>query len=373
MPEALRLLLLSGGSLVGRNLLQSLAFRRSELVLMATNSVAEAPDNFDYDQLWLVPPTAAAGFEARFAAVLAEARPDLIIPCRDDDVLFLARWRESHPAGPECLSGPSALAEMMLDKALTFDFCRQQELPGVPSARLNDGPAVQALVQRFGFPLLLKPRRGFASRDIQLCWSPEALAARPPAEHLIVQPFIGQRERLQAFARQMQQGLSPLFYSFEDQKYSLQLLFGPQSAPLQHFVTVHRMASGHSLDVRPFSDPALDALARCCSALFASHGWRGPLNIQLQRDDAGQYWIHELNGRFTGATSARCLLGLDEVGLTLRAFGWPDMALSAARTGRVQRQISSTWAPAEAVASLKAAAQWRPPAPVSALSADTVQ
>jgi carbamoyl-phosphate synthase large subunit len=67
-------------------------------------------------------------------------------------------------------------------------------------------------------------------------------------------------------------------------------------------------------------DPvALDTGHRCAQT-FSAAGWRGPLNIQCQRDADGVLLIHEFNGRFTGATVDRWLLGFDEVGAAIETF-----------------------------------------------------
>ena len=47
--------LLSGGSLVGQNILAALQERRGSLQLIALNSIAEEPSLFDYDKVYLVP------------------------------------------------------------------------------------------------------------------------------------------------------------------------------------------------------------------------------------------------------------------------------------------------------------------------------
>ena len=57
-----------------------------------------------------------------------------------------------------------------------------------------------------------------------------------------------------------------------------------------------------------------------CAHDFAAIGWRGPLNIQCEKTAAGEMLIHEFNGRFTGATVDRWLLGFDEVGAAIEQF-----------------------------------------------------
>ena len=87
-----RLLVLSAGTQVGQNVLRTLAGRRDGVTLAATSSVAHEPALFDFDAVHLVPPTAAdpAAFARRLLKVMERERPDLVIPCRDDDVVFLS-------------------------------------------------------------------------------------------------------------------------------------------------------------------------------------------------------------------------------------------------------------------------------------------
>ncbi|MEO6421594.1 MAG: hypothetical protein ABIR84_02620, partial [Candidatus Nitrotoga sp.] len=94
MNKALRLLLVSGGSLVGGNILDALAGRRDEVEVFATNSAASGCFLEDFDGLFLTPQTLpdTLAFEARFVEVFDELQPDLVIPCRDDDVVFLAEF-----------------------------------------------------------------------------------------------------------------------------------------------------------------------------------------------------------------------------------------------------------------------------------------
>ena len=100
MGETL-ILLISGGSLVGQSVLDALADRRSDVELVATNSVPTGISLFDFDAVYLTPETMAAptAFERRFSEILALERPDLVIPCRDDDVAFLAEYKERRPEG----------------------------------------------------------------------------------------------------------------------------------------------------------------------------------------------------------------------------------------------------------------------------------
>ena len=80
------------------------------------------------------------------------------------------------------------------------------------------------------------------------------------------------------------------------------------------------MVFGKSECVALEDAPDIQALGLSCARTFAQAGWRGPLNIQCETTPDGRIVMYEFNGRFTGATAARYLLGHDEVGTALSAF-----------------------------------------------------
>ena len=64
------LLLLSGGSLVGQNVVQAMGSRRADVRLLTTNSVVEEPSLQDFDEVRLVPPTVKE--EGAFEKILTD-------------------------------------------------------------------------------------------------------------------------------------------------------------------------------------------------------------------------------------------------------------------------------------------------------------
>lgn len=356
------ILLLSGGSLVGQNVVQALGQRRKYLQLLATNSVADEPSLQDFDEVRLAPPT--EGQDKQLAALVVDwmAATDirLVVPCRDDDVAFLARLAERRPdIAPRLLCGAPKVADAMLDKWASWQFSASAGLPFAPSALATDRNAVRALVERHGFPMIVKPRAGFASRGVRLLLEDVQVECVVGDESMLVQKYLGEVEPLLEFNRTIRGAGLPLFHSFESVKHSIQAMIAPDGELAGVFATIHRMRQGMSVGVE--DDPAEDALSlgRRCAAVFASHGWRGPLNIQCHRGTNGELGIYEFNGRFTGATAARALLGFDEVGLGLRLFGgWALDQMTALRGGAVVRQTVSRRTPADLREALEQSGRW---------------
>jgi len=318
------LLFVSGASLVGQNAMDALAHRRCGLRLVATNSLASEPTLFDFDEVYLTPSLRddPSGFQRRFQEILETVEPHLVIPCRDDDILFLARLQEASPDWHgRFLCGNAGLAEVMLDKFLSWEFSQRHDLPYVPTMRLDAEPdAIAAFVERQGFPLIAKPREGFASRGVSLLLDEKQLRKTLGRPNYILQQYLGEPEPIRAYARQVAEEGIPLFHSHEGVKHSIQAFITPAGEMAGLFATCNTMRSGKSDRVEVDPAPDVPELGRRCAEAFAAQGWRGPLNIQCQRAPDGKMMIYEYNGRFTGATAGRYLLGYDEIGLAMQTF-----------------------------------------------------
>jgi carbamoylphosphate synthase large subunit len=318
-----KLLLLSAGSLVGQNLTQALGERRALFELIVTNSAVTEPFLKEFDQVHLVPPTGTdpAALETKMLAIMAEAKPDLVVPCRDEDVLFLAQMGEKHPdLAPRLLVGSSEMASVMLDKWKSWQFCHKHDLPFVPTALASDEAAVRSLVAACGYPLLVKPRGGFASRHVAIVLQEAQLRNVMGDEGFLVQKYIGSVEPMRSYLKAIESGGLPLFHSFEADKVSIQAFIDRAGVVQSVFATIHVMKSGVSVAATREPDPQATELGKRCAHVFAKAGWVGPLNIQCARDEAGQLHIFEFNGRFTGATASRIHLGCDEVGTAFNSF-----------------------------------------------------
>lgn len=322
--EPLRLLLLSGASLVGQNVVAALQGRRTGLRLAAMNSVATEPALFDFDEAYLCGNLRddREAFAQRFVTVLERVDPQLVIPCRDDDVAFLAAFAESLPAAaPRLLCGSRAVAQAMLDKLESAALCARH---GLPYAAAIDAARPRAALHDFaathGLPLVAKPRQGFASRGVFLVLDAAQLDRVAGRADYVLQRYLGDRHDVMRRVRQMAEEGAPLFHTFESVKLSIQAFIAPDGSLAGLCTTRNTMRQGRSERVELDADAALDELGRRCAAAFAREGWRGPLNIQCQRAPDGELGIYEFNGRYTGATAARWLLGYDEVGIGLETF-----------------------------------------------------
>ena len=191
----LSLLLLSGGSLVGQNIVQALGARRRHVRLLATNSVPDEPSLQAFDEVLLVPATRTDELALHQALQpwLSAKSPLLVIPCRDDDSVFLAGLQNSAHLGKGCtlLVGAPEPAQAMRDKWLSWELAQRHDLPFAPTLVPLEADRIDAFVARWGFPLLVKPRSGFASQGVRVLLDQRQLAAIRLAATVRARPRLG--------------------------------------------------------------------------------------------------------------------------------------------------------------------------------------
>ena len=317
------ILLLSGASLVGQNIVQVLNGRRNGLCLLATNSLANAPALADFDSVFLAPQTQSdpAIFDAYLERLIDQEMPALTIPCRDDDVVALARLATRRPdLASRLLCGSLESACATVDKWASWEFSQRWNLSFVPTIIPESEEVVERFAQIHGFPLLAKPRFGFASRGVSLILNRDQLASVIGNTSLLLQRYIGCPQAVSDYIEASRSAGIPLFNSFESTKYSFQAMIGNAGEVLGQFATEHQMSQGVSQRVAKNHDADGLALGIKCAEAFAAAGWRGPINVQCQRTPDGELLAYEFNGRFTGATAARMMLGYDEMAVALQHF-----------------------------------------------------
>ena len=361
VQSKVRLLLLSIGGGVGHNFLDALGARRERFELVATNSIAEAASSFRCDRVYPVPPAAAGpDYVGRIVDLIRETQPRMVIPCRDDDIYALASIEERGESGNAILlAGTVATARIMNDKGETARFAARHGLPFAPTA--HTAAAAHELVSAHGLPLIGKPRSGNASRGVVLLRTLDEIdRAFASGGDLIAQPYLDPPANMAELMAPFERGLPLSFALPGRRKYSVQVFVGPDGAVTRSFGTVSLETSGHATEYRRCDDRDLLELGQAYGKAVAVEGWKGPLNVQLKRTAAGKLFAFEVNGRFTGGTAPRAVLGFDEIGEVMRLF-LPDVdlpPLGDSGADVAQSYLCSFPLPRDALSALKTTGAW---------------
>lgn len=323
-PAMSVLLILSVGSLVGTNILDSVEAFRPGLRVVGINSDAQAPNNFRCDRVFLAPSAQDAdAYWQQVQRVLELERPDVVLAGRDDDVALMADWRTRHAHWAHCLvTGDASLSLAMLDKRVGHDWARARGLPFAPTVAANDPHArkqCSAWIGELGCALIAKPRAGNGSRGVRLLLDESALAATLGDADLVIQPYLSDAGPYRAQQQQSAVGL-PLFWTPTLTQYVAQTVIGPQGKVIGRFDMEAQMVAGRCERAQAFDNPQLRDIGDRYAENLAAAGWRGPVNVQLVRHPTLGFQVIEFCARIAGGMMPRLILGFDEMALTLSAW-----------------------------------------------------
>ncbi len=222
--------------------------------------------------------------DENFTTSLAECckriNVDLLIPCVDEELLSIARARQSIPCA--VLLPPATFIERHLDKLDSNAFLVEQGLPAPRTEPLADRRTVMP-------PCIVKPRRGRGSRDVMIVRSEAELQAhvllshRPPEEFLV-------QEWLQG------------------QEYTV-MMAADWNARLHAVVPVKvDIKRGITLRAETECNPAVIA---ACAAIHAAFPVAGCYNIQLTQTHTGEVKPFEINPRISTTACLAVAAGID--------------------------------------------------------------
>jgi len=357
------LLLLSGGSQVAQYILLALQGRRERVRLLATSSIADEPGLWGFDKVFLAPVTAKEprAYRDRLLEIDARERVDLFVPCRDDDVVALAELAAERPElAPRALCGSADVARMMSDKWHSSQFCDRHGLPYARSIVTSSQASAEQFAREVGYPLVIKPRDGFGSHGVFLIENDEQLRRALDRPNYVIQEYLDPPETYWSLKRAIEADGLPLFHTLHGLKHSVELMIGPGGEVTRVFATYNSHAFRVSR-IKPNDEAETLALGRRCGEVLAEAGWRGPVNVQCQRDRRGRVTIHEFNGRFSAATAARAMLGYDEVAHGVELFTGarlPEAEWQARPAAHVVSQLVAKASHPEDVEQLQARGEW---------------
>lgn len=287
----MKVFITGAGALLGQGIIRAL--KRSSL--NATVVVGD-PSPLSAGLYWgdiahLLPMARDPDYLNRLLELLQVERPDVLIPGTDVELPIIAANREliEQTYGAKVIISSPRVVSIANDKWMTSEFLREQGLGYVPSC-LPGGE--EALLEQFGYPLVVKPRVGARSIGVNVVHSREQLKRAIAAQsNVVIQKYVG---------------------SDQTEYTAGTLTFGGKC----HATIVMRRDLRDGNTYRAFAErfPELNgAMIQAANAL----GAHGPANFQFRLDD-GVPRIFEINARFSGTTAIRLHAGFNEVEMCIR-------------------------------------------------------
>lgn len=352
MSRPFQILILSIGSLLGQNILDSLETRRDKVRVTGLNSLADNPRNFRCDKVYLSPKAQEASFEDFLVDIINKEDPDMILPGRDLDIVKLSEFSIHHPEFKHKIPAGSLEAALIMDdKGLSYDFAKKFNLPFAESLLPQEHSSEEILtwINDQGYPILAKPREGFGSGGIRILIDHkhvEAFLEQYPKGY-VFQKLMGISEdnmrKIDTFYRETEAGIPFFFHLPDHNQYAAQTMILPDGTIGEIITFLSLMVLGRCEQSQRFEDPEFTHTMLKYAQSMSSIGWRGMFNLQCRKTDSGYIGI-EMNGRMSGSTSARSLMGFDDLRMMIKAFYkfdiGPDKRIERPTSGIVYRSFT---------------------------------
>lgn len=293
-----RILVTGAGGNVAQGILKALAACGLAQWVVGTDANPLSVGLYLVDKGYVIPKADQPQFAPQMVDILNQEAIDLVMVGADAETIHLARncGEIESRTKAKILVSPFEVVSRCHDKWQTALWFGQQGLNHPRTVLADDPVGVAALVAEEGFPLVVKPRQGFASSGLVLAHSREELHG--------------------AVARWGSQGIVQAYLDNDAAEFTAST-FSSRPGQVDTIIVLRReLLQGTSYRMEPVFDPALSQAVRLWAEKM---GVLGPANFQFRLTPEGPNCF-EINARFSGTTGVRFLLGYNDVELAIRGF-----------------------------------------------------
>lgn len=288
----MRVLVTGAGALLGQGIMQSmLRSNIKDLEIIAADPSPLSAGLYWTNERYLLPKANEPDFIESVDRLIKKTRPDLVIPGTDVELMPLAlnRSRLERMHGTKILVSDPAIIEIANDKYKTFQFFRENGF--MPPDSCLPGEEL-ALIERVGFPLIVKPRTGARSVGVSKVEDIASLKKAIRATHNpVIQECVGT----------------------DDVEYTAGVIYfdGECKASI---VMRRDLRDGNTYRAYVEKSPELNTQVRAFAHSLKPFG---PANFQFRISNQ-EVRVFEINSRFSGTTPLRMLANFNEVEICLR-------------------------------------------------------
>jgi carbamoyl-phosphate synthase large subunit len=299
--KPIRVLVTGAGSGVGQGIVKALRASSLPICIISADVSPLNAALFRSDEGIIIPKVESDGALKQVILLLKQHRIDVVMVGSEFDLEFFAKYKEriEGDTGILIIVSPLSTVQIANDKWLTAEFLRENGLPYAESylpAGINDA---LDRAHQWGYPLMLKTRKGTSNRHVHVVSTAEQL-----------------QQQFATVPMPMIQKLIDVPTSFLNTEYTCSIFKCSDGSLLGPFTGRRTLRGGNSwiVEVADFKElhPLLLSVGRNLDVM-------GSLNIQLMMGGAGPVPF-EFNARFSGTTAVRAHYGFNEPDMALRNY-----------------------------------------------------
>lgn len=287
----MKILVTGAGEIFGQAAIKSIKAANLDAEIIALNADLAGAGLYWANQYYIVPRAKDTAYLDRIREILEIERPDIILigTAHEYSVFSDAKEELEMEYKTKVLVSSRKVIDTAEDKWLTHKFLKNNELYHPDSCLPGDE---KALINRVGFPLIVKPRVGSGSVGVTKVSTVEELnEAIKQVDNPIIQEYVGT----------------------EDEEYTAGILVFDGKAK-SSIVMKRELRHGNTSIARaePYSE-----VNRYLERIAEKLGVHGPVNLQFRLGE-GKVKLFEINARFSGTTYFRTLSNVNEVQMCIK-------------------------------------------------------
>jgi carbamoyl-phosphate synthase large subunit len=305
MHNSCRVLVTGAGSGVGQGIMKALRASGLPLTIVAADITTHNAALFRADEAVLIPRVERQGALDKVIEIIRAKDIQVLMVGSEFDLEFFSKNKLEIERDTNALVivPPPKTVEIANDKWLTAEFLRTNGLPYAESFLPVNSTEASQVAKEWGYPIVLKTRRGTSSRHVHIIQNSKELHTH--FEHT-PQPMLQRVIDIPRTDLGTEYTCS-VFKSADGQ------IVGPFTARR----TLRGGTSWH-IEVAPFEE-LYDVLVNIANAME----YVGSLNIQLMLTSSGPIPF-ELNARFSGTTAVRAHFGFNEPEMAVRSLFYKE-------------------------------------------------
>lgn len=303
------------GSGVGQSVVNSCRLSKLPIRTIGFGTNPMAYGLYDCDDYVYAPSIYSEGYVEKIISLARQAGIDLLVPGMDDEAhIFAKHVQLFNDAGIEVITAGKDLLDLCRDKELMSNelnstaniFVKSYNKQNVREA-IESGDAI--------FPLIAKPRSGFASRGLEIILRHDDLN-RIEDFHVVQELAIPREDdpEYHYFVNQLAKRVNP-----QVSEVSIQLVADRNGNIIGRMISYNRLNNGIPIEIIPFENSEVWDEIEKLLPVFKKKGLKGPLNLQGRLTDRGLK-LFEMNARFTGITGLRAAMGFNEVEACIKSW-----------------------------------------------------